>query len=92
MAADSVFVLYPEDDSIRPIKASDNDDIYGFIAQQALAHFSIRDLLQTMVSDSNQFPVEVTVEKEVIMPGYFSSSWWRGKQQYEFKLLSQNNK
>lgn len=92
MAADSVFVLYPEDDSIRPIKASDNDDIYGFIAQQALAHFSIRDLLQTMVSDSNQFPVEVTVEKEVIMPGYFSSSWWRGKQRYEFKLLSQNNK
>ena len=66
MAADSVFVLYPEDDSIRPIKASDNDDIYGFIAQQALAHFSIRDLLQTMVSDSNQFPVEVTVEKATI--------------------------
>ena len=92
MAADSVFVLYPEDDSIRPIKESDNDDIYGFIAQQALAHFSIRDLLQTMVSDSNQFPVEVTVEKEVIMPGYFSSSWRRGKQRYEFKLLSQNNK
>ena len=87
MDNDSLFILYQNEDVIRPIKESEDDEVYAFIAQQALAHFSAKELMEMLSSDNSSLPVEVAVEKEDVLQGYYSSSWKKVKPRFEFTLL-----
>ena len=87
MDNDSLFILYQNEDVIRPIKESEDDEVYTFIAQQALAHFSAKELMEMLSSDNSSLPVEVAVEKEDVLQGYYSSSWRKVKPRFEFKLF-----
>lgn len=87
MDNDSLFILYQNEDVIRPIKESEDDEVYAFIAQQALAHFSAKELMEMLSSDNSSLPVEVAVEKEDVLQGYYSSSWRKVKPRFEFKLF-----
>lgn len=69
MDNDSLFILYQNEDVIRPIKESEDDEVYAFIAQQALAHFSAKELMEMLSSDNSSLPVEVAVEKKMFCKG-----------------------
>lgn len=94
MDKESVFILTEEkesqdgDHSIWQLKSSDNDEIYAFLALQALSHFNAKDMVASLMnSDDDISPIEVTVNCEDVAQGYFSSSWRNCKEGYKFKLL-----
>ena len=61
--------------------------VYAFFAEQGLAHFSAKDLMDLLSSDNSSLPVEVAVEIEDVLQGYYSSSWKKVKPRFEFTLL-----
>lgn len=88
MNFDSMFLLESEEDAIIPIKESDNDLMYGLLAHLAYHGFHVQKLLETICSENQPtLPVEVYVDKNEVLDGYYSSSWRKCRKEYEFQLL-----
>lgn len=50
--------------------------------------FHMQKLLETICSENQStLPVEVYVDKNEVLDGYYSSSWRKCRKEYEFQLL-----
>ena len=86
----SVFFLNAMDDAyvITPLKESDDEGSLCFLAEQALSHFDIKEMLQSLIIDGVEAEhIEVTVDYEDVSPGYFSGNYRKGRKGYQFKML-----
>ena len=86
----SVFFLNSIDDAyvITPLKESDDEGSLCFLAEQALSHFDIKEMLQSLIIDGVEAEhIEVTVDYEDVSPGYFSGNHRKGRKGYQFKML-----
>lgn len=88
MNFDSMFLLESEEDAIIPIKESNNDFTYGLLAHLVYHGFHMQKLLETICSENQStLPVEVYVDKNEVLDGYYSSSWRKCRKEYKFQLL-----
>lgn len=86
----SVFFLNSIDDAyvITPLKESDDEGSLCFLAEQALSHFDIKEMLESLIIDGVESEhIEVTVDYEDVSPGYFSGNHRKGRKGYQFKML-----
>lgn len=86
----SVFFLNSMDDAyvITSLKESDDEGSLCFLAEQALSHFNIKEMLQgLMIEKVLDEHIEVTVDYEDVSPGYFSGNYRKGRKGYQFKML-----
>lgn len=86
----SVFFLNSMDDVyvITSLKESDDEGSLCFLAEQALSHFNIKEMLQgLMIEKVLDEHIEVTVDYEDVSPGYFSGNYRKGRKGYQFKML-----
>lgn len=86
----SVFFLNSIDDAyvITPLKESDDEGSLCFLAEQALSHFDIKEMLESLIIDGVEAEhIEVTVDYEDVSPGYFSGNHRKGRKGYQFKML-----
>lgn len=86
----SVFFLNSMDDAyvITSLKESDDEGSLCFLAEQALSHFDIKEMLQSLIIDGVEAEhIEVTVDYEDVSPGYFSGNYRKGRKGYQFKML-----
>lgn len=86
----SVFFLNSMDDAyvITSLKESDDECSLCFLAEQALSHFNIKEMLQgLMIEKVLDEHIEVTVDYEDVSPGYFSGNYRKGRKGYQFKML-----
>lgn len=73
---------------ITSLKESDDEDSLFFLAEQALSHFDIKEMLQSLIIDGVEAEhIEVTVDYEDVSPGYFSGNYRKGRKGYQFKML-----
>lgn len=89
----SVFFLNSIDDAyvITPLKESDDEGSLCFLAEQALSHFDIKEMLESLIIDGVEAEhIEVTVDYEDVSPGYFSGNHRKGRKGYQFKMLEDN--
>ena len=89
----SVFFLNSMDDAyvITPLKESDDEGSLCFLAEQALSHFDIKEMLENLIIDGVEAEhIEVTVDYEDVSPGYFSGNHRKGRKGYQFKMLEDN--
>lgn len=92
MGRESVFILFPEDDMMRPIKESKRDETYGFLAMQALNHFDVKELVKNLsneIEDIDNCPVEVTIVRDDIMKAYSSDCFVKDAPRYIWKPLKE---
>ena len=93
MDCKSVFFLNSIDDAyvITPLKESDDEGSLCFLAEQALSHFDIKEMLESLIIDGVEAEhIEVTVDYEDVSPGYFSGNHRKGRKGYQFKMLEDN--
>lgn len=86
----SVFFLNSIDDAyvITPLKESADEGSLCFLAEQALSHFDIKEMLESLIIDGVEAEhIEVTVDYEDVSPGYFSGNHRKGRKGYQFKML-----
>ena len=86
----SVFFLNSIDDAyvITPLKESDDEGSLCFLAEQALSHFDIKEMLESLIIDGVEAEhIEVTVDYEDVSPGYFSGNHRKVRKGYQFKML-----
>ena len=77
MDFDAMFLLNSDENTIISIKGSQKDKIYSFLAQQAIGKSSL---------EGKKMPVvEVFVDKDNVLEGYYSDSWRNCRSRYKFK-------
>ena len=77
MDFDAMFLLNSDENTIISIKGSQKDKIYSFLAQQAIGKSSL---------EGKKMPVvEVFVDKDNVLEGYYSDSWRNCRSTYKFK-------
>lgn len=78
---------------ITSLKESDDEDSLCFLAEQALSHFNIKEMLQSLMIEKvlDEYieveHIEVTVDYEDVSPGYFSGDHRKGRKGYQLKML-----
>ena len=92
MGYESAFLLDCRDDSFIPLKESSMDEKYAFIANMALHHFQMHELMKTICSDNPSAPFgEIYVNRDDIVEGYYSSSWYSPTKVFDFQLLEKES-
>ena len=92
----SVFFLNSMDDAyvITSLKESDDEGSLCFLAEQALSHFNIKEMLQgLMIEKVLDEHIEVTVDYEDVSPGYFSGNYRKNsvRSKKRYSLFSSFN-